>query len=99
MVPAKITSSIDLPRNCLTLCSPMTQRMASITLLLPQPLGPTTAVMPGGKSMTALSKKDLKPEISSFLSFINRGSSVRGSKSTPLVRNRPAAGIDPCLIW
>jgi hypothetical protein len=45
--------------------------MASITLLLPQPLGPTTAVIPAGKSMTAFSKKDLKPEISIFLSFIN----------------------------
>ena len=33
----------------------LTQRNASITLLLPQPLGPTMAEMPGGKLILALS--------------------------------------------
>ena len=69
-VPEKITSSMDLPRSCLTLCSPMTQRRASTMLLLPQPLGPTTAEIPVGNSMAAFSGKDLKPDISSFLSFM-----------------------------
>jgi hypothetical protein len=36
----KITSCIDSPRSCLALDSPSTQRTASITLDLPQPLGP-----------------------------------------------------------
>ena len=44
--PLKITSSIESPRSCLALCSPMTQRIASETFVLPQPLGPTTPVMP-----------------------------------------------------
>ena len=40
-----MTSSIALPRRCLADCSPMHQRMASTMFDLPQPLGPTTAVM------------------------------------------------------
>ena len=43
--PAKITSSIALPRRCLALCSPMHQRMASTMLDLPHPLGPTMPTM------------------------------------------------------
>ena len=45
-VPEKMTSSILPPRSVLVDCSPMTQRMASLMLLLPEPLGPTTAVSP-----------------------------------------------------
>ena len=37
-----MTSSIARPRRCFALCSPITQRMASTTFDLPQPLGPTT---------------------------------------------------------
>ncbi len=70
-VPEKMMSSLDLPRSCLRLCSPITQRMASTTLLLPQPFGPTTAEMPGGNSSVDLSQNDLNPDISSFLSFIS----------------------------
>ena len=40
--PLKITASIESPRNSLALDSPSTQRTDSITLDLPQPLGPTT---------------------------------------------------------
>jgi len=36
----KMTSAIDSPRSILAGDSPMTQRTASITLDLPQPLGP-----------------------------------------------------------
>ena len=46
-VPLKITSAISPPRNALADCSPRTQRMASETFDLPQPLGPTMAVTPG----------------------------------------------------
>ena len=45
-VPAKITSSMRAPRRLLADCSPSTQLMASLMLLLPQPLGPTMAAMP-----------------------------------------------------
>ena len=60
-LPAKITSSILVPRRYLMLCSPMTQRMASEILLLPLPLGPTMAVIPGSKSRLTRSAKDLNP--------------------------------------
>jgi hypothetical protein len=35
--------------------------MASTTLLLPEPLGPTTQVMPGSKRSVVADAKDLKP--------------------------------------
>ena len=44
-VPPKITSSILAPRSWRLFCSPMTQRMASEILDLPEPFGPTMAVM------------------------------------------------------
>ena len=69
-VPLKITSSILEPRIAFTLCSPKTQRTLSKILLLPQPFGPTTAVMPGWKFKTVLSAKDLKPLNSSLLRYI-----------------------------
>src|ERR1022692_1387712 len=46
-VPAKTTSSILPPRRFFTPCSPITQENASTTLDLPDPLGPTTQVIPG----------------------------------------------------
>src|SRR5882724_5464745 len=42
----------------------MAQRRASTMLDFPQPLGPTTAVIPGLSSMTVRSTKDLNPTIS-----------------------------------
>ncbi len=44
--PLKITSSMPRPRRFFALCSPITQRIASTTFDLPQPLGPTTPVTP-----------------------------------------------------
>ena len=41
-----MTSSILPPRSDLAPCSPITQASASTTLDLPEPLGPTTQVMP-----------------------------------------------------
>ena len=61
LLPEKMTSSILLPRRYFALCSPKTQRMASEILLLPEPLGPTTAVMPLSNVNSVLSAKDLKP--------------------------------------
>src|SRR5512146_1685394 len=69
-VPLKITSSIFSLRRVLVLCSPRTQRMASTTLLLPLPFGPTMAVTPLGNSMRA-SANDLNPNISSDLRYMN----------------------------
>src|SRR3954463_10266385 len=60
-VPAKMTSSILPPRRLLTPCSPITQAIASTTLLLPEPFGPTTQVMPGSKRRVVGAAKDLKP--------------------------------------
>jgi hypothetical protein len=67
--PAKITSSMARPRRCLADCSPMTQRIASTTLDLPQPFGPTIEVIGSGKLMTVLSTNDLNPQMSIFLIF------------------------------
>ncbi len=60
-VPAKMTSSILPPRSVLAPCSPITQVSASTTLDLPEPLGPTTHVMPGSKRRVVGEAKDLKP--------------------------------------
>src|SRR5215467_4444248 len=60
--PEKITSSISLPRMEEGRVSPITQRMASNRLDLPQPLGPITAVRPSSTNSSVGSTKDLKPE-------------------------------------
>src|SRR5687768_8943174 len=60
-VPAKMTSSIPPPRSDLGLPSPITQRIASNRLDLPQPLGPTTPVSPGSILSSAGSTKLLNP--------------------------------------
>ena len=60
-VPPKITSSILAPRSVLLLCSPITQRIASEIFDLPEPLGPTMAVISSPKRIRVLSGKDLKP--------------------------------------
>ena len=56
-----MTSSILPPRSDLAPCSPITQARASTTLDLPEPLGPTTQVMPGSKCSVVDDAKDLKP--------------------------------------
>ena len=69
-VPAKMTSSIRGPRRLLADCSPSTQLMASLRLDFPQPFGPTMAAIPEpGNFISVRSKKDLKPCISTRLSF------------------------------
>src|ERR1700739_2098689 len=60
-VPAKMTSSIFPPRSVFAPCSTITHARASTTLDLPEPLGPTTAVIPGSKRRVVGDAKDLKP--------------------------------------
>ena len=64
-LPLKITSSILSPRRLFALCSPSTHVMASATLLLPHPLGPTMAVTPSSKASSERSENDLNPAICS----------------------------------
>src|SRR4051812_946780 len=59
--PAKITSSISLPRTEEGRVSPITHRMASNRLDLPQPFGPITAGRAGPAQSSLGSTKDLKP--------------------------------------
>src|SRR6266581_883938 len=63
-LPLKITSAISSPRSDLADCSPSAQRTASSTLDLPQPFGPTIAVIPWWKLKIVLSANDLKPRSS-----------------------------------
>src|SRR3954462_10349938 len=60
-VPAKMTSSILPPRSDLAPCSPITQARASTTFDLPEPLGPTTQVIPGSSWSVVAEAKDLNP--------------------------------------
>src|SRR3984885_3761403 len=69
VVPAKTTSSILPPRSDLAPCSPMTQEKASTTLDLPDPLGPTTQVMPGSKRIDVAEANDLKPRRDRVLTY------------------------------
>ena len=62
VVPLKMTSCMDSPRNSLALLSPKTQRTASMMLDFPQPLGPTTPTSwPGNRKLVG-SAKDLNPD-------------------------------------
>ncbi len=63
-VPLNMTSSSLSPLKTLILCSPRTQRIASTMLVLPQPFGPTIAVIPPLNLSSVLLAKDLKPNIS-----------------------------------
>ncbi len=60
-VPAKMTSDIVPPRSAFAPCSPSTHAIASTTLLLPEPFGPTTQVMPGSRCRVVELANDLKP--------------------------------------
>src|SRR5262250_25304 len=60
-VPANTTSSILPPRRLLAPCSPITQAKASTMFDLPDPLGPTTQVIPGSNRSDVVEAKDLNP--------------------------------------
>ena len=69
-VPLKMQSAMRSARRDLWLCSPSTQLMASTTLDLPQPLGPTMQVVPVPLNVTTVrSQNDLKPTISTLRSL------------------------------
>ena len=75
--PENMTSSDFFPRRVFMLCSPKAQRTASATFDLPEPFGPTIAVIPRfvepimpGKTSTFLLAKDLNPWISNFSRYI-----------------------------
>jgi len=70
VVPLKMQSAMRSARSDLWLCSPRTQEMASTTLDLPQPFGPTMQVVPDPLNVTTVrSQNDLKPTISTLRSF------------------------------
>src|SRR5688500_16250295 len=71
VVPWKMASSILEPRMADAFCSPSTQRIASLIFDLPQPFGPTIAVMPSWKRSSVRSANDLKPCRFSRRSFMN----------------------------
>src|SRR5664279_3944256 len=60
--PLKMTSCIDSPRSADAFDSPSTQRTASMTLDLPQPLGPTMPTSWPGVAIVVGSTNDLNPE-------------------------------------
>ena len=67
-----MTSSILPPRRLLAPCSPMTHDRASTTLDLPEPLGPTTHVMPGSRFNVVADAKDLNPRRVRLLRYTGR---------------------------
>src|SRR4051812_47337418 len=88
-VPAKMTSSILPPRSALAPCSPRTHAMASTTLDLPEPLGPTTQVMPGSSRSVVAEAKDLNP----FTVRLLRCTDLRGSAGCLLPGRLPAIDL------
>src|SRR5215510_4711270 len=78
------------PRSDLALCSPSAQRTDSEMLLLPQPFGPTIAVMPGVTLRIDFSAKDLKPcsETDSRRMELSSTRAPRGPK-----KKAPAVGV------
>src|ERR1044071_2417764 len=92
--PEKITSSMPEARMALYELSPITQRMASTRLDLPQPLGPTMPVRPGSMTSVVSSQKLLKPWSLRRENFICRdswkGEGVLGLPTPP--PNLPLVG-------
>src|SRR3989344_9478063 len=78
--PFHIKSSPRLPRMLFIDCSPSTKRKDSATLLLPEPLGPTIAVMAVANSKEVFLAKDLNPDNS--IDF-NRIAAIVPNKKAP----------------
>src|SRR4029079_11736042 len=96
VVPAKMQAAILPPRSAFAPCSPSTQAMASTTLDLPEPLGPTTQVMPGSSRSVVVDAKDLHPFAVKVLSCtalrgVDRAAAAAG-EGWP-VRRLPPIGI------
>ncbi|CAB4675712.1 unannotated protein [freshwater metagenome] len=88
-VPLKMTSSIFWLRTELGACAPNTHAMASTTLDLPEPFGPTTTVTPGSISRTVESAKDLKPL---------RVRDLRNTARTTVIDRHRVRGM-ACYFW
>ncbi len=88
-----MTSSILPPRSVLAPCSPITQARASTTLDLPEPLGPTTAVMPGSKRRVVADAKDLKPFSVRLLRYTTRQTTAQSARL--LVAPLPGVASSP----
>src|SRR5512137_1871125 len=90
--PLKMTSCIDSPRSADAFDSPSTQRTASMTFDLPQPLGPTMPTSWPGVPMPVGSTKDLNPE--SLMCVRRKGGNLKGGGeegvSTPPLGCAPA---------
>src|SRR6516164_7380320 len=87
--PPKMTSCIDCPRTASGDCSPIAHRTASVTLDLPEPLGPTTTLTPGPNSSRVRSGNDLKPLSVSELSLMPATSPSRPSRAFELLEHHP----------
>src|ERR1039458_4124694 len=75
-------TDIRAPRRLLADCSPSTQLMASLMLLLPQPLGPTMAAIPSPlKRSSVRSQKLLNPCSSMRFSFSKALTSLGSGES------------------
>src|SRR5690606_27146635 len=88
--PEKITSVSESPRRRLAALSPITQRIASMMLDLPQPFGPTMPVMLVGRCSVVGSTKDLKPDSL----IVDRRMRRRDASARP--RGRDCVGL---RIW
>ncbi len=85
--PEKITSSMPDARMFFDELSPITQRIASTRLDLPQPFGPTIPVRPGSIRKSVGSTKVLKPAMRSLVNFMGPGS-WRGLRRPRKIRLR-----------
>ena len=65
-LPAKIMSSVRLPRSSPNDCSPSTQRIESTIFDLPLPLGPTMAEIPFAKLEFGLGATSCSREFGCF---------------------------------
>src|SRR5512142_131479 len=91
-----MTSSILPPRNDFAPCSPSTQAIASTTLDLPEPFGPTTQVIPGSKRRVVEDAKDLKPRsVRLFRCTGGAPRSRRQGKAGPNVADAGRGGRQP----
>src|SRR6185437_6329566 len=101
--PEKITSVNASPRRRLAALSPITQRIASMMLDLPQPLGPTMPVRLVGKCSTVGSTKDLKPASLMVERRMGQGlwraaTRARPAPNAPLCQARRRGAIETCLL-
>ena len=94
--PPKMTSCIDWPRTASGDCSPIAHSTASVTLDLPEPLGPTMTDTPRPNSSRVRSGKDLKPLSVIDLRCIARSSSSSAVQAAP-ARSR-AASCSACFL-